>query len=663
MKCKEATCYSACTGGCNKKGQKKRLEDPLVWVNRCTGTKSHNTATGLDEAVHPHSSFCKFDATAMAEAMNRLKVKEEGQAATSTSQMKQNQIRRGMLMAASGPEMRSLAYSLVGERECEKETAMGKKRKAEELYGCDLEQSTLNRLLQMPEFKGLHVTSCVGSAKGHHTEVIFMHESTTHLLTKTTAGDVVAVDATFCCKDKWQLLVVWATHPEVPTKQIPAFVCLMSRKVEGGYRQAFQAMKDACPKWKPKGFTCDYETAETNGFCCVFPGAEFQGCSWHMLKAVYQKMGDLRLPVPVKDMLTRLVRRCIFAPTVAEYVAAMFQLQWAVQAPAWMPDPAGLSSVFSGRLPVLPSIKVAGAAVLAQVAKFGGYFHRTWIKGEGGEKPQHNSEGSSTSTQRGWAMCFREQKKNGEMMTTNMAAENGNKKVKHAKKESRTRSNHADFMTWFFEWAVTSTIGPVVFALANRYKQRSPQKSTHSYQHRLNNGNGSPPKKRRVQEELPDPHSINDAEAIEIDLDNLRLFCSPDAEGGDEPSNKAHKKKEQQRKADFAAWLEDTHGLRQVDHGGNGQCVFLATTGTLAAASASKGLAHAPARVSEQMDLVFYYLQRHRGQWQHYFEPKGGMTINQQQDEYLRILHGYPDDVLNTWKALKKTGALCVSCV
>lgn len=122
-----------------------------------------------------------------------------------------------------------------------------------------------------------------------------------------------------------------------------------------------------------------------------------------------------------------------------------------------------------------------------------------------------------------------------------------------------------------FEWAVTSTIGPVVFALANRYKQRSPQKSTHSYQHRLNNGNGSPPKKRRVQEERPDPHSINDAEAIEIDLDNPRLFCSPDAEGGDESSNKAHKKKEQQRKADaFAAWLEDTHGLRKVDHGGDG---------------------------------------------------------------------------------------------
>lgn len=218
MKCKEATCYSACTGGCNKKGQKKRLEDLL-------------------------------------------------------------------------------AYSLVGERECEKETAMGKKRSAEELYGCDLDQSTLSRLLQMPEFKGLHIMSCVGSAKGHHTEVIFMHKSTTHLLTKTTAGDVVAVDATFCCKDKLQLLVVWATHPEVPTKKIPVFVCLMSRKVEGGYRQASQAIEDACPKWKPKGFTCDYETAETNGFCCVFPGAEFQGCSWHMLKAAYQKMGDLRLPV------------------------------------------------------------------------------------------------------------------------------------------------------------------------------------------------------------------------------------------------------------------------------------------------------------------------------------------------------------------------------
>ena len=117
MKCKEATCKSACTGGCNKE-QKKRLVDPLVWMGRCTGAKSHNTLTGLDEEGHPHSSFCKFDPTAMVEAMNRSKLKEEGAAATSTSQVKQNQIRRTMLMAEGGPEMKALAYSLVGEREC-----------------------------------------------------------------------------------------------------------------------------------------------------------------------------------------------------------------------------------------------------------------------------------------------------------------------------------------------------------------------------------------------------------------------------------------------------------------------------------------------------------------------------------------------------------------
>ena len=89
--------------------------------------------------------------------------------------------------------------------------------------------------------------------------------------------------ATFCCKKKWQLLVVWAAPQNAPSKQVPVFVALMNSKYEISYLSVFDAMRRCIPDWQPKAFTCDFELALRTQFAAVF-GAEFQGCIWHFLK-------------------------------------------------------------------------------------------------------------------------------------------------------------------------------------------------------------------------------------------------------------------------------------------------------------------------------------------------------------------------------------------
>jgi hypothetical protein len=264
-----------------------------------------DTTTGEWRSIKPHDCrYCNPDRSALIlEAENLARVSADASAATSPEDLKKKQMRRALALASeASPSNR--AYRLVPERAVERIYYKAKGHAASELHGCGSSMSSINKLLSMPEFCSLGISRCRDHRKGHHIEMLFMHQAIPGFL-KGGAGDNVAVDATFCCEDKWQLLVVWASHPDAPTKQVPAFLCLMDRKVEEGYLRAFQMIREACPLFCPKAFTCDFETAMVRSFQAVFDGAEFQGCIWHLLKNCFAKMGELQLPPATKSTLSR----------------------------------------------------------------------------------------------------------------------------------------------------------------------------------------------------------------------------------------------------------------------------------------------------------------------------------------------------------------------
>ena len=277
----------------------------------------------------------------------------------------------------------------------------------------------------------------------------------------------------------------------------------------------------------------------------------------------------------------------------------------------------------------------------------------TWIRGSGGSVPK------------GWAMCFRHAARHGLCRSTNMVAENGNKKLKRAKNESNTSDDHAEFMRWLWMWIVLESIAPVSLAIKGRYKLRSPKINQSTYErqiHKKKTGLSCDKSKKRCEHARK--KKVDLAEMEDVDLQKLHsYFEDGGAKGSKQDSSEIQlkAKAEAEHKEVFCKWLADYWNKRTVNWGGDGDCIYRATAGTAEGAlSIVTDLDNDLHRdiVHEKMNLAFWHLERHCSEWEGYFEPRAGMTVSQQQAEYLQILSGFSQNAFATWRSLLATGEL-----
>jgi hypothetical protein len=235
---------------------------------------------------------------------------------------------------------------------------------------------------------------------------------------------------------------------------MPVFITLMDRKLGEGYLSAFQAMREACPGWRPKGFTCDYEKGMVDGFCEAFKDKrgnppQFQGCAWHLLKNCYSKMVDLQLPERLRWVVLGQVKATQMAATEPEHSSCFSKLKSLLGLGV---SPKELRASMCTRA-VLSAV-IGEDDDLCALSKFGVYFKRTWIDGTGGAPPQ------------AWCMAFRDVALHGVIKTCNMIAENGNRKINQAKKECNPNVDHVSFIQWLLLWMVEACIAPVILVNA-----------------------------------------------------------------------------------------------------------------------------------------------------------------------------------------------------
>ena len=275
----EMSCRCSVPGSCTCG---KGIAAPLFVHSVCPAKRkrffSGKQQCGCEEVCLHDASFCRIDTLGFAASINRQKVVQEASFAKNAGDLKRRQIRRALGAVEQGG---TPAYNLVSEGMVDKIFRTARKEQNKWLLSeYDSSSPVIKQLTDIPEFKSLCLHPCEDG--GLLTEVLFSPSGSAELL-QSPAGEVVAVDATFCCKKKWQLLVVWAAPLNAPSKQVPVFVALMNSKYETAYLSVFDAMRRCIPDWQPKAFTCDFELALRTQFAAVF-GAEFQGCIWHFLK-------------------------------------------------------------------------------------------------------------------------------------------------------------------------------------------------------------------------------------------------------------------------------------------------------------------------------------------------------------------------------------------
>ena len=279
---KEMKCKCALNTPCKCK---KGPQPPLFVVSRCSGKRirlaRHGVLSGerapYEERFGHDSNFCKVNKVEMVSAVNKANMKAKARTAQSCQHLKTWQVCQAIEAGHQIP------YKLVGERAVERLFSSARKARKSLLFHVDSASPVFKQLLAIPEFRCVNIEPC-GEGGGMHAEFLFMPHASNELLC-SPAGEVVAVDATFCCKKKWQLLVVWASVRDCPTKQLPVFVALMNSKYDSAYRSVFEAMRRAAPNWRPKAFTCDFETSMKQHFATIFDAA-FQGCLWHFFKVL-----------------------------------------------------------------------------------------------------------------------------------------------------------------------------------------------------------------------------------------------------------------------------------------------------------------------------------------------------------------------------------------
>ena len=275
----EMSCKCPVPGSCTCG---KGIAAPLFVHSVCPAKRkrifSGKQQCGCEEVRLHDASFCQMDLLGFAASINRQKVVQEASFAKNAADLKRRQVRRALGAVEQGG---TPAYNLVSERMVDKIFRSARKEQSKSILSeYDSSSPVIKQLTDIAEFKSLCLHPCEDG--GLLTEVLFSPAGSLELL-RSSAGEVVAVDATFCCKKKWQLLVVWAAPSNAPSKQVPVFVALMNSKFETSYLSVFGAMRRCIPDWQPKGFTCDFELALRTQFAAVF-GAEFQGCIWHFLK-------------------------------------------------------------------------------------------------------------------------------------------------------------------------------------------------------------------------------------------------------------------------------------------------------------------------------------------------------------------------------------------
>ena len=196
---KEMKCKCALNAPCKCK---YGPQPPLFVVGRCTGKRIRRTRRGVssgERALHEErdshdSSFCKMNKVQMVAAVNKANMKAKARTVQSCQHLKAWQVRQ-----AIGAD-HQIPYKLVGERAVERLFSSARKANKSLLYHVDSASPVFKQLLSIPEFRCVNIEPCgesEGHADGMHAEFLFMPHASNEVLC-SSAGEVVAVDATFC---------------------------------------------------------------------------------------------------------------------------------------------------------------------------------------------------------------------------------------------------------------------------------------------------------------------------------------------------------------------------------------------------------------------------------------------------------------------------------
>jgi hypothetical protein len=209
----------------------------------------------------------------------------------------------------------------------------------------------------------------------------------------------MAVDGSFCCNNKYQLVTIWGKRSVSDTVQVPLFTILMEGKRREDYDRVFQRLSALFPNARPLAFSADFERALWESFSSHF-GSRFAGCLYHFLSNMDKQMSLKNVPVGW---------RAYIRSSIAEV---------AMSATTGMRD-AGLARLLSdlGAGPTVPGhLEIKGAAA------FGRYFAKHYVGVLGREAVLAGPDF--------WAVAGRSAEEILWIQVTNNMAELANKKTK-----------------------------------------------------------------------------------------------------------------------------------------------------------------------------------------------------------------------------------------
>lgn len=125
-------------------------------------------------------------------------------------------------------------------------------------------------------------------------------------------------DGTFKCSPH-PYVQLYTLHGDIGsnnniTNVVPLIYALLLDKKKETYVTMLRIIKAQLPKWEPKKYHCDYETAAINAMLEVFPRVEIKGCYMHFSKNIWKKaklLGHIKSK-PEK----RIVGMCSILPLI-----------------------------------------------------------------------------------------------------------------------------------------------------------------------------------------------------------------------------------------------------------------------------------------------------------------------------------------------------------
>ena len=209
----------------------------------------------------------------------------------------------------------------------------------------------------------------------------------------------MAVDGSFCCNNKYQLVTLWGKRAASDTVQVPLFTILMEGKRREDYDRVFQRVASMFPEVRPAAFSADFERPLWESFSQHF-GSRFAGCLYHFLNNMDKQMALKSVPAGWRAYIRASIAEVAMSATIAMRDDGLAKL---------------LSDLGAG--PSLP-----GYSEIKGTKAFGRYFLRHYVGLSGRDAVV---AGPSC-----WCVAGRSAEETEMIQVTNNMAEHANKKTK-----------------------------------------------------------------------------------------------------------------------------------------------------------------------------------------------------------------------------------------